>query len=241
MSQIPRIIHQIWSGENKPLPEHYRIMGETWKRDYPAWKYELWDNARIILFIEENYPQFKEAYNGFLYNVQRWDVIRYLILKKIGGIYADFDYESLKPMNGLLRKHTCCFATEEEITDSKGIVHYYFNNAFIASIPNHLFIERILRVVFNDEYVKKFNDQTKFDCVLNTTGPRMLYKLYRQIPEEERKNIFLIPTKDVSPLTYEQACLLRKGQQVDEIMEGTKNAYAIHYFMGEWISDSFQC
>ena len=37
--KIPSIIHQIWSGVDGPLPEHFRVLGETWKRDYPNWEY----------------------------------------------------------------------------------------------------------------------------------------------------------------------------------------------------------
>ena len=29
--KMPSIIHQIWSGVDGPLPEHFRVLGETWK------------------------------------------------------------------------------------------------------------------------------------------------------------------------------------------------------------------
>ena len=39
----------------------------------------------------------------FPYDVMRWDVIRYMILYKIGGLYVDFDYEcSLKKQGAIL-------------------------------------------------------------------------------------------------------------------------------------------
>ena len=48
--KIPSIIHQIWSGVDGPLPEHFRVLGETWKRDYPNWEYKLWDNRMMNEF-----------------------------------------------------------------------------------------------------------------------------------------------------------------------------------------------
>jgi mannosyltransferase OCH1-like enzyme len=114
MKEIPKIIHQIWSGIEEPLPEYFRILGETWKEHHPTWKYELWDNERMTGFIRTYYPQHWEIYQKYPYNVQRWDAIRYLILYKIGGMYVDFDSECLKPHDELFTGKTCCFSMEPE-------------------------------------------------------------------------------------------------------------------------------
>ena len=74
---IPKIIHQVWSGIDKPLPKLSHVLGNTWKRDYPEWDYILWDNDKMNSFVQEYYPQYWEAYNLFPYNIQRWDAIRY--------------------------------------------------------------------------------------------------------------------------------------------------------------------
>lgn len=55
-NNIPKIIHQLWSGEEKPLPEDLKILSETWKEYHPDWSYEFWDNNRIKSFITSN-PQ----------------------------------------------------------------------------------------------------------------------------------------------------------------------------------------
>ena len=52
---------------------------------------------------DEYYPFYMDIYNKFPYDVMRWDVIRYMILYKIGGLYVDFDYEcSLKKQGAIL-------------------------------------------------------------------------------------------------------------------------------------------
>lgn len=68
-NNIPRIIHQLWSGEEKPLPEDLKILSETWKEYHPDWSYELWDNNRINSFIKQYYPNYWNIYSRFPYNV----------------------------------------------------------------------------------------------------------------------------------------------------------------------------
>lgn len=43
---IPKILHQIWSDKEKPLPAEFAKMAETWKYDYPEWKYIYWNEQR---------------------------------------------------------------------------------------------------------------------------------------------------------------------------------------------------
>ena len=35
MNKIPKIIHQIWSGIDGPLPEQFEVFSQTWKECYP--------------------------------------------------------------------------------------------------------------------------------------------------------------------------------------------------------------
>ena len=112
MMEIPKIIHQIWSGINEPLPEIFRFFGESWKENHPDWKYEFWDDGRTNRFVQDFYPQYWETYQSFQYDVQRWDAVRYLILYRTGGLYADFDTECLRPHDELFAGKTCCFSME---------------------------------------------------------------------------------------------------------------------------------
>ena len=47
---IPKIIHQIWEGRTEYLGDAYKLLGETWKEHHPDWKYEFWDESRIVDF-----------------------------------------------------------------------------------------------------------------------------------------------------------------------------------------------
>lgn len=233
--KIPMIIHQIWSGIDKPLPQISQVLGNTWKRDYPEWKYILWDNTSMNQLIENDYPQYKSIYKSFEYNIQRWDAIRYLILYKFGGMYVDFDYESIKPLEPIVKDQTCCFAEEPE-AHKLGIplvAEKYFNNAMMISIPNHPFMKKIIDSVFtlNDDNLSANSS----DYVLQTTGPWKLIKLYKTLDDIEKKQIFIIPSKYVSPFNVSQSrrFLLNK-ERSNELESCLSEAYAVHYFFGYW-------
>jgi len=61
MEKIPKIIHQIWSGIDDPLPDFLKKWGQTWKEFHPDWQYEFWDNDRMNAFIREFYPEFVDV------------------------------------------------------------------------------------------------------------------------------------------------------------------------------------
>lgn len=235
---IPKIIHQIWSGIDEPLPKHFAVLCETWKRDYPDWEYILWDNKTMNDFINEHYPQYVERYNSFPHNVQRWDAIRYLILDKIGGMYVDCDYESIEPMDEQLAGKTCCFSAEPDL--HRKVYNRpndeVFNNAMMLSIPGHFFILKIIEAVFGDVNLLEFPDD-KFHTVLSTTGPGLLVELYYRLTPAERESIYLIPAKYVTPFDYNQAQRFLHGEMSNELESCIQEAYAVHYYFGNWVSN----
>ena len=83
---IPKIIHQIWIGP-KTIPKKYM---DTWKSLHPDWEYMLWTDETI----KQKYPKgFKNQKH--INEIEEWagkaDIMRYEILHKYGGFYADAD------------------------------------------------------------------------------------------------------------------------------------------------------
>lgn len=233
-NKITRIIHQIWSEIDEPLPKHFKMLSKTWKKDYPDWRYEYWNNTKMNNFVLEHYPEYWNMYKSFPYNVQRWDTIRYLILYKMGGMYVDFDYQSLEPMDILIENRECCFAEEEAYINEKGESVSYFNNALIFSVPGHPFIKMIIDTIFLETTNLPITLQ-KNEYVLNTTGPGMISRLYTVLSPLQKKSIYIIPAKYVTPFSVGQAKMVRNGYKGPEIEECLKDAYAIHYFWGGWL------
>lgn len=81
---IPKVIHQIWE-EKTTLPESFYQFSETWKEHHPSWEYILWNKLRMDSFIQEYFPNYIPILKKYKYDVQRWDVIRYLILYVYSG------------------------------------------------------------------------------------------------------------------------------------------------------------
>lgn len=89
--RIPKIIHQIWIGPNKP-PEKWINTIKDFVKQNPGWKYILWDDESIaeLGLINSNEYDNEKSYNG------KSDVIRYEVLFRYGGIYIDADTIWLK-------------------------------------------------------------------------------------------------------------------------------------------------
>lgn len=226
---IPRIIHQLWE-DKIPLPDVFLEFANTWKKFNPSWKYVFWDKTKMYSFINEYYPNYIYVLQEYKYDVQRWDVIRYLILYKFGGVYIDFDYECIESLDNLLGDKDCCFGLEPEehaMIFQKNIV---ISNAFIAIRPKHPFMKLILETVKHSSSVS----DEKLKYVLETTGPHLLTNLYEKYSLKE--NVTLIPSEIISPLTQKEVLSYLNGS-VDEDLLNKKiqKAVAIHYFWGTWI------
>lgn len=233
---IPKVIHQIWDGSRQRCPESFVAMAETWKTIHPEWKYEFWDHERIYKFIQSYYPQYLKKYESFKYDVQRWDAIRYLILNSIGGMYVDFDYECISSFDNLLDGKQCCFAEEPKEHAEVFPFDKFFNNALMASVPEHPFFHEIILQVFTEKD-ENINYSHKNLEVLETTGPLMLTKLLMRY--KEANDIFIIPAELVSPLSKDDVQIYFSAEENEtEVVSYLENkltkAMAVHYFMGTW-------
>jgi mannosyltransferase OCH1-like enzyme len=230
---IPKIIHQLWSAKEVPLPSFLKEWSKSWIKYNPTWQYEFWDDDRMDSFIRNFFSEYIDIYYKFHYYVQRWDAIRYLILWKFGGMYVDFDYECLEPFEGILYGKECCFSLEPASNGYPGFkkIDYNFNNALMACVPNHSFIQTIIREVFSPvESIYPASD--KFHYVLSTTGPYLLINLYEKY--DRKDEIYLIPAELVSPFGIAEIKAIMAGIKNETFEEKLKKAKAIHYFLGNW-------
>ena len=236
MTKIPAIIHQVWSDKIRPLPQFFKELSETWKKVYPDWKYILWDDKKMDLFIKDYYPEFDAYCQSFPYDVQRWDTIRYFFLYKYGGMYVDFDYEAIEPLNEVVQNHSCCFASEpKEHTQIFG-KEVYINNGLIIAEPNHPFIKNIIDCVMM-KYPADRIFRDKMEEVLLTTGPLMITNLYETY--ENKDDIYIMPPEIVAPFNkIEVADYLNNEELSPEfnmlLEEKLEKAKAVHYFIGSW-------
>jgi len=236
MNKIPPIIHQVWSAKIRPLPLFFKELSETWKNLYPDWEYILWDDKKMDSFIKAYYPEYAQYCQSFPYDVQRWDTIRYLFLYKMGGMYVDFDYEAIEPLNDIIQNHSCCFASEPKEHAQLFGKEIYLNNGLIVTTPNNLFIKNIIDCVMT-QYPADMIYRDKMEEVLLTTGPLMITNLYESY--KNKQDIYIIPPEIVAPLNKVEVANYINTEDVSlefrMILERKlEKAKAVHYFVGSW-------
>jgi mannosyltransferase OCH1-like enzyme len=231
---IPKIIHQLWDECENPLPDFFRHLSKTWKEHHPDWQYEFWDGDRMKVFVKNNYSHLVDIYSNYKYNVQRWDLIRYLILYKFGGMYIDFDFECLESFdNYISEEEKCYFAIEPEEHCFWAGKDFYFSNALMIAPPGHPFLEMVITHLHTTSITYTGN---KLRDVVASTGPLMLTNLYEKTENKTFIDFFL--PEQVMPWTQNEVLDYIAGKANEEILEKKLGkAIAIHYFWGSWLKN----
>lgn len=137
--KIPKIIHQIWLG--KDVPQEFRNFQLSWQTLHPDWEYRLWTDkdAQGLHMINERF--FNESRN---YG-EKSDIMRYEILNQYGGVYVDFDFEALRPLDIL--HHTCDLYICVQPLDSD---YVQLGIGIIGARPGHPVIKHCIDTVKDD-------------------------------------------------------------------------------------------
>ena len=99
---IRRKICQIFSAPVDRVDEGYRKLIGSWTRLNPFWRYELFTPQSAKEFVLEHYKESLEiidTLNRFDDRIIHDDLVRYLIIYKEGGLYADIDTECTQPID----------------------------------------------------------------------------------------------------------------------------------------------
>ncbi|RYE83632.1 MAG: hypothetical protein EOO65_03625 [Methanosarcinales archaeon] len=99
---IPRRLHFIWLGGRLP-PKLCRLV-DSWRALHPRWEVTVWDDDAVASM----HLRCREQYDAAPNYGARSDVLRYELLLRFGGAYADVDVQCLRPLD---RLHQVCFAS----------------------------------------------------------------------------------------------------------------------------------
>ena len=227
--KIPLLIHQVYEDMNGPSKDLMAISA-NWKKFHPEWEYRFWNKDAMEDFLQTDFPDFLPAYRNYPYNVQRWDAIRYLILYRFGGLYADMDYECLAPMDFLLQDAACCMGLEPRIHAIRFNKTFIVGNALMATVPAHPYFKMLIEDMMENQHTVFSN--VRVAQILDSTGPFLTTRIYVNYPDKEQ--IRLLPAELIAPLSFHEVRLLVEGTQSEEIDHKIEKAYAIHYYMGSW-------
>jgi len=183
---IPKIIHQIWIGQNAEP----KLWTDSWRIDYiknnPDWTYKLWTEKELneLDMINKNLYISEPTLYG------KADIARLEIIYKFGGIYIDADsvWVNNKSLNELTEQasNTGVFMAWEN-TNCQLIA----NGVIGASIQNEFIYQLIVELAKNF-YIKRSRLEPA-----KVSGPYLIKAIY-----DKNKNISVFPSHYFYPIYW---------------------------------------
>lgn len=233
MATYTKIIHQIWydMGNGKNIPDKYKPFQESWKKNHPMWEYVLWNEEMGDALIRLHYPQYYDVYKDVKYPIMKIDILRYCILDKYGGMYADIDYKCLTNFDDYLNKY---YDYDIHINEtSNEIINFFYgktnsNSLLISTKPEHIFWKIVL-----DECIyriKTYPVTYHIHYVLKTTGPALLSDILHKL---QKNNITLYNKINLLPFGQFNFCNDCNKCRPSK----NKKVYAVHEYASYWNSN----
>lgn len=162
---LPHVVHRLWLGGEEPA--WTRPFYATWER--PGWTVQQWGEQEVeALFPLVNQDVFDHAEKIAPNHVGqlRSDVLRYEILWREGGVYADCDFELLKPLDPLIAGAECfaCWEVQDK----------WLANGLIGCTPRHPFMARLIDGLAENVNRERGSKPNRL------TGPQYLTRMFRE-------------------------------------------------------------
>lgn len=230
--QQSTIIHQIWFGTipnriqarlayNQSILKSCR---QSWDLVNPTVYHMIWNRKHAVQLIRTHYTEFETLFHRFPYEIQRCDFVRYCILHRYGGVYADMDYKCCKPISAIRNKWNKHDLYLVESPNSPGDLTFVSNSLMISWIREHPFW-KILMVEIHNVIERSFPLLARHFEIMYSTGPAILtrvFNIYRF-----RYKLHSLPSDLFHPLSLHKKTLTPEERE---------RAYAIHYGFGSWES-----
>lgn len=211
-SQIPKIIHQIYLGDN-PLSEQELYWQKTWIDKNPDWSHVLWDDAKIESDLKITHPTVFENCKSF---AEKSDILRLEILYQFGGLYVDTDFECLKNIDPLFQDREIVLFLEKP----KKIC-----NAFFGSSKRNSDVKRLI-----DGLPSRKKSHGNHRSVAFKYGPEYITeKLGWEIGVPDGLNCL---KKTVYPYHWKE-----KHRRKEDFTKTHPEAHAVHHWNGSWLKN----
>jgi mannosyltransferase OCH1-like enzyme len=211
--KIPRLIHQTW--KTNDIPNKWYSYTQKVKLLNPDWEYKLWTDEDNENFVKSEFPDFYPIFMGLSKNIMRADVIRYLIMYKIGGVYLDIDYEMLKPFD--FEDYSVVLPMNRSLKHGDSMDG--LGNCIFASVPGHKFWSDVIQDLQKNPPI--VNDYMQ---VFGSTGPAFLTRIFN---ENSYDDIY-IPER----LIYHPP--IPRNKMEIELVKSNNISIGIHHSWGSW-------
>lgn len=227
LSQNSRIIHQVWFGiipnrkEANKAYKKLKLYRDSWKIHNPNWCHTEWNKPMCISLIKNFYPEHMDMFKNYPYEIQRCDMVRYLILHRYGGFYADMDYYCNRPVDQALAEYKNDIYLVQSPNGSVFQDDDHVSNSLMYSVKNHPFWKQLILDMEKTQYYPVWYG--KHITVMFTTGPGILNRVYSRYKYKYKAKS--LPWKLFHPY----------GIKDDKIsLTENKAVYAIHIGKGSW-------
>jgi len=192
INHIPLNIHFIWLKKNNDSKFELGYY-KTWLNNHPNHKIYIWtnfdnipeellNNDQIIIKYQTDILKLLKKYRHDFENAIKTffvikllggksDILRYLILYDMGGLYVDInDFECFRSTERLFYQYDFVVGAETSFAESDDLI--FVNNAFIMSKEGHLITKRLLSNINPNNYKINDNDiwYDQDDSLANITG-----------------------------------------------------------------------
>lgn len=160
MDRIPKIIHQIWLGDQSKRPS--RLM-QTWVDKNPTWEYKLWTEFEV----EQLNLRCKKQFDQDVHLAGKADILRYELLYNFGGFFIDADSECIRPLEDFLCENITFAGYEHksgvDYMNGLGLIA----NGYLGSVPNNLLLGLMIQHIST---IPNVNIRMPWEV----TGPKLL-------------------------------------------------------------------
>ncbi|KAK9832448.1 hypothetical protein WJX74_010598 [Apatococcus lobatus] len=176
--------------------------------------------------------------------IMRADAARILYMRTYGGCYVDLDFESLKPLDGLVSELPLALGSMGYESSEHDVP-----NAFMCSTPGHPFWDLCLDAI-EDKWVESQrpgrDNITQNDWIEQVTGPRMINTALQrwalshpQVPLLKPQHVYpyswLMPLMEPRKAQKFQACHYLWGTfNAATCKSYFPEAYAVTYWTHSW-------
>lgn len=88
---ISKIIHQTGPTDTSKWHPLWKQCQQSWHSNFKDFEYKFWNDEEIDILVKDHYPKYYDMYSSFSIHIMKIDFVRFCMLHKFGGIYADLD------------------------------------------------------------------------------------------------------------------------------------------------------
>lgn len=180
---FPKIIHQTW--KTMDIPDKWKESAAQWKALHPTWTYHYTTDEQNRAYVKEHFPRYLETYDNLPYPIQRADMIRYMYLYNMGGVYSDLD---IVPTRSLEEYTFDSHPDYEVYACTSGNTPSVYTNSFMISKPKcALWLDMLHHI----KTYKKWFFTIRHVEIMNSTGPGG----YTKVLQQHMKRVCTLPSR----------------------------------------------